>query len=109
MKNKYTTEELYEASQSFKSNKTIISLFIYYCFLIALFSGAYYIKYPKTVEGKIIITSLTNTYNVYSPLNGKVNILKKERDELNAGETIAYIENPTNYQDLISLEKILKI
>ena len=26
MKNKYTTEELYEASQSFKSNKTIISL-----------------------------------------------------------------------------------
>ncbi|MCT3806708.1 hypothetical protein HZQ57_15960 [Elizabethkingia anophelis] len=108
MKNKYTTEELYEASQSFKSNKTIISLLFIIAFLIALFSGAYYIKYPKTVEGKIIITSLTNTYNVYSPLNGKVNILKKERDELNAGETIAYIENPTNYQDLISLEKDIK-
>ena len=108
MKNKYITEELYDASQSFKNKKNITSLSFIIFFLIALFLGAYYIKYPRTVEGKIIITSVNNTYNIYSPLNGRINILKKERDEVKVGEVLAYIENPANYQHMKSLENDLK-
>ena len=68
----------------------------------------YFIKYPDIIGGKITITSSTPPSNLIAKASGKIQLFKQDKDLMQKGEIIAYIENTANYNDIIMLRNHLK-
>jgi hypothetical protein len=107
--NKYESEELKEISlagniHSYKSTIIFIFSFIIISVLISAF-----IKYPEKIIGRAFIVSENQINNIYSPNSGEIILAIKENVNVEKGDLLALINNPTNYHDLIKLKTQLDI
>ena len=105
---KYESEELKEISltSNIKGYKGII-VFIF-TFIALTITISALIKYPEKILGKAFIVSGKQVNNVYSPNSGEIIILVEENKQINEGDLLALINNPTNYTDLIKLKMQLE-
>jgi multidrug resistance efflux pump len=85
-----------------------VSAIIIFIFILILFFG-YVIRYPDTVKGKITVSTSVAPIKLISNSAGRIMLTgKSSHDYVNAGEVIAYIDNPTSYDTLHMIRKILK-
>ncbi len=82
------------------------SLIITYIFIVIILL-MYLIKYPDMISGNLTITSSNPPSNLSAKASGKIQLFKKDKDVLQKGDIIAYIENSANYNDIMILREHL--
>ncbi len=64
-----------------------------------------YVKYPDVVEAKAVITTSQPPASVKALSGGKISqLLVSENEQVEANQTLAVIDNPTNYEDWKNLK-----
>ncbi|MFD0701892.1 hypothetical protein [Myroides pelagicus] len=77
--------------------------------IIVLFCFSYYVKYPDIVQTKIIITTQIPPEKVVAKTTGRIELIFVEDKSLVLKHTpLAVIENSANYQDVLTLKKIMQ-
>lgn len=66
-----------------------------------------FIEYPNTIRGDISITGQTPTVRVVAMSTGRLRMLKKDKEQVKAGDVLAVIESTADYNDVLSIEKDL--
>ncbi len=74
-------------------------VFIFLLFLL------YIIKYPDVVRGNLVITTSNPPSRLVAKVDGKLLLLKKDKDQLKKDEIIAYIENSAEYNSILKLRE----
>lgn len=65
------------------------------------------IQYPDTVDGQISVTATTAPVRLVANSNGRINLLKGNKAQLQKGDVIAYLESGANYKHILWVEHIL--
>ncbi|MEI6766224.1 MAG: HlyD family efflux transporter periplasmic adaptor subunit [Bacteroidota bacterium] len=77
--------------------------------IVLILVCSYFIRYPDIISTHIVITTENIPVNLVPKSGGKISQLYvKDRQEVKAGEIIAIIENPANYNDVFRLDSLLK-
>ncbi len=77
-------------------------------FILMLLFLSFIIKYPDTVDGKISITSLHAPVRIVANNSGRIHLLEKDKNKLEKGQIIAYIESGVNFSHILKLDSLLK-
>ncbi|WP_256007260.1 HlyD family efflux transporter periplasmic adaptor subunit [Pedobacter deserti] len=103
------TEEVQEIIERMPTRmSSIITLFIF-GLTVLLITLAWFVKYPDTVTGSIVINSAQPPIRLVCSSPGRLKLIKEENLSLvKEGEYIAMIENAANLKDLLKLERCLK-
>lgn len=80
--------------------------------LISLLIGViillgFIIKYPDTVEGQITITANIAPVRLVSNSNGRINLLKENKNILKKGDVISYMETGAEYTHILLVDTLL--
>lgn len=76
--------------------------------LAALIVGSYFFKYPDVINSTIVVTTENIPVTLIAKTNGKIEkLFVKDKQFVNKYDVLALIENPANYNDIISLKKQL--
>lgn len=83
-------------------------------FLVSVLMGiivllGFLIQYPDTVDGQISVTANHAPVRLVANSNGRIILLKRNKDQLRKGDVIGYIENGANYKHLLMLDSMLTI
>lgn len=74
--------------------------------VILVLTGSYVFKYPEIIETRITITTQSPPISIVSETAGRIEkLFIKENQNINKGDTILLIENPTNFSDLEAVWK----
>jgi HlyD family secretion protein len=78
-------------------------------FLIALLLlGSWIYKYPDVKKARIVVTSVNPPADLNARTSGKiVRLFVVDNEEVRAGEVLAMIENPADYDDVVELKESL--
>ena len=86
-------------------NGTILFLFL----MVLLIFGSWVFKYPDIKRARIVVTSVNPPADLEARTNGKIDRLFVENnDQVEAGEVLAMIENPANFEDVLVLKEELQ-
>ncbi|WAC41395.1 HlyD family secretion protein [Pedobacter sp. SL55] len=78
--------------------------------LLAIVLGAAFIRYPDVVKTPLKINSINAPKTIIAYQPGKlVKILVNDNQQVNANQTLAYIESTAKHEDVIKLRKYLAI
>jgi hypothetical protein len=76
--------------------------------LISLIIGsAFIIRYPDTVDGQISVTATIAPVRLIANTSGRLHPLKQNKNILQKGDVIAYIESGADYRDILRLDSLL--
>ncbi len=75
------------------------------CLIIAL---GYIIRYPDTVDGQISVTASIAPVRLVANTSGRLHLLKENKQVLQTGDVISYIESGADYKDIFLLDSLLK-
>ncbi len=76
--------------------------------IATLLIGSYFFKYPDVINSSIIVTTENIPVTLIAKTNGKIEkLFVKDKQFVNKYDVLALIENPANYNDIISLKKQL--
>jgi HlyD family secretion protein len=85
-------------------NGIILFLFL----LLVLLFGSWVFKYPDVLKARIVVTSVNPPANLNARTSGKiVRLFVVDNEQVSAGEVLAMIENPANYDDVVQLKESL--
>lgn len=70
-----------------------------------IITGGFLIKYPDTLDGKIIITNDKPPVPLIAEKNGMVRLCVKDSAYVKKGEVVSFIENSTSFQSWIKLRQ----
>ncbi|QIA07352.1 HlyD family secretion protein [Draconibacterium halophilum] len=74
--------------------------------LIILFSFIFY--YPDILRSNIVVTTENPPATLVARATGKIDqLFVEDKDHVKSGQTIALIENPANYNDVLELEQMI--
>ncbi|WP_297089560.1 HlyD family efflux transporter periplasmic adaptor subunit [uncultured Draconibacterium sp.] len=79
---------------------------------VAIFSfiiiGSFVFYYPDILRSNIVVTTENPPATLVARATGKIDrLFVEDKDHVAAGQTIALIENPAEYNDVIELEKMI--
>ena len=72
-----------------------------------IITAGFIIRYPDTVEGQISVTSSMAPVRLVANSAGKLHLLEQNKNMLNEGDVIAYIESGADYKDVLLLDSLL--
>ncbi|MDB5146269.1 MAG: putative hemolysin secretion protein [Mucilaginibacter sp.] len=76
-------------------------------FLLLICAG-YFISYPDTIQGQIVINTRFSPVKLVANTSGKLTLTRFHANDLvKAGDYIAYIQNPANVDDMIQIDHLL--
>ena len=77
--------------------------------LFGLLLGSYFFKYPDTLIAPVVITSSSTPVELNAYATGKLeNLFVRDKQNVQAGDYLAIIENNANSQDVLLLNKIFQ-
>ena len=77
--------------------------------LFGLLLGSYFFKYPDTLIAPVVITSSSTPVELNAYATGKLeNLFVRDKQNVQAGDYLAIIENNANSQDVLMLNKIFQ-
>ena len=75
---------------------------------LMLFGISWVVKYPDIIIANAIITTEVAPQRIYAKVTGKLStILVQDRQEVIPNQTLAILENTSNYKDVIMLKSIM--
>lgn len=72
-------------------------LFLSLFLLFAVLFVSLVVKYPHTIEGKIVLVASSRPFEMLAPQAGKLMLLKCEGDTIEEASDVAYVFKSTNY------------
>lgn len=75
--------------------------------IIIILVLGFIIKYPDSVDGQISITAHIAPVRLVANTSGKLHLLYENKNTVNEGEVIAYIDNEANYKDILFIDSLL--
>lgn len=76
--------------------------------MLILFIMGYFISYPERLRAKVSITSNPPPIEVKAPATKPLQkLLVKDKEEVVAGQTLIVLENSSNFEDVVKLERWL--
>ncbi|MDI3527715.1 MAG: hypothetical protein PWR03_1898 [Tenuifilum sp.] len=82
---------------------------VIFCVIVAIFIGSIFFKYPDTVVAPAVITAENPPSVVMARTTGKPRLIAvKDGDFVKRGDTLGVIENPANFEDIVSLAKFIR-
>ncbi len=84
--------------------KTALITFVLVVLIIIL---GFIIKYPETVDGRVSVTAQAAPIRLVASSSGKIILLIKDKQTIENKQTIAYIDNGANYDDIIRLRQFI--
>ena len=83
-----------------------ILMFVAIFSLIIIFSFIFY--YPDILRSNIVVTTENPPATLVARATGKIDkLFVEDKDHVTAGQTIALIENPADYTDVLELEQMI--
>ena len=83
-----------------------ILVFVAIFSLIIIFSFIFY--YPDILRSNIVVTTENPPATLVARATGKIEkLFVEDKDHVEAGQTIALIENPADYSDVLELEQVI--
>ncbi|WP_297100733.1 HlyD family efflux transporter periplasmic adaptor subunit [uncultured Draconibacterium sp.] len=83
-----------------------ILMFVAIFSLIIIFSFIFY--YPDILRSNIVVTTENPPATLVARATGKIDkLFVEDKDHVSAGQTIALIENPADYTDVLELEQMI--
>ena len=83
-----------------------ILMFVAIFSLIIIFSFIFY--YPDILRSNIVVTTENPPATLVARATGKIDkLFVEDKDHVSAGQTIALIENPADYADVLELEQMI--
>lgn len=77
--------------------------------VLVMIIGTYFFKYPDTLEAQVIITNSKPAANIVARTTGNIEYVNSNNGGMVAeGEVLAILESTADYEDVISLSRILK-
>lgn len=77
--------------------------------VLILVIGSWFFSYPEIIESKLVLTTENPPAELIARVNGKIVELKVEDNQkIHAGDLLAVIENPADFDDMILLKEELK-
>lgn len=83
---------------------TALVTFVFISIIIIL---GFIIKYPDTVFGEITITTDSAPVRLSAQTSGRLHLIRKNREVLNQGDYIAYIESGVTFSDFLWIDHFL--
>lgn len=81
---------------------------VIFAVIVILLVGCWFFKYPDVISAQVVITTENPPAQLRAMSTGKVtDIMAKEGDKINSGDLIAVIENTSNFNDVLTLKKII--
>jgi multidrug resistance efflux pump len=82
------------------------TMLIFIVFLVAL-TISWFVKYPDVLKAEVVITTTPVPANLVARVDGRLKLLKSDKEIVKAGDVVAFIDGNVNLNDLQSLESIL--
>ena len=77
-------------------------------FLIVLFVGSFYFRYPDNIQGDILITTENPPVWIVAKSSGKIKeLLCSDKQEVKKGDVLAVIDNSASTKDVLAIQKLL--
>ena len=103
------SEEVADIIERFPTGWTnIISVIMTVVVLVTLFL-AFFIKYPDTVSGQLIITGQQAPVRIVSSIDGRLHLCIPNKAVVHMGQCVGYIESGARYDDIMQLDSICGI
>lgn len=80
--------------------------FVFLLVFLIFFTLAWFIQYPDVITADVTITTVPAPVILVSRSEGKLQLLKRENEAINAGDLVAYIQSNAAVDDVVALEKI---
>jgi len=74
---------------------------------LIILSG-FVISYSDTVDGQISVTAKIAPVRLVANTSGRLHLLKQNKNNLQEGDVVAYLESGANYKDILMLDSLLK-
>ncbi len=81
---------------------------VFFGIVVAILILSWIIRYPDIVPAQIIITTENPPEHMVAKTSGKINLFVKEEQVVKKGEVLAIIENPAKYEDILTLDSIIR-
>jgi len=76
--------------------------------VVAILILSWIIKYPDVVPAQIVITTEIPPEHLVAKSGGKIDLFVRESQIVKKDEVLAVIANPAKYQDILTLDRIIK-
>jgi multidrug resistance efflux pump len=81
---------------------------VIFMIVAALVAMGFIIKYPDTIEAKVVITTQKPPIRIMALSNGKISqLLINNSETVDSGKVLGVLENTARWQDIIALDNIL--
>ena len=102
------SEEVQDIIDRMPTNWTRLVTLIMTGIIFVMLILSFVIKYPDTVSGPVTLTSEQAIVRVVSETNGRLHLLKRDKDAVAKGEILGYIESGARLADILKVEKMLE-
>jgi HlyD family secretion protein len=83
---------------------------VLFVIVVTLFIGSWFYKYPDILEAPLVVTSYNPPVQVNARVNGKITqLLVADKQQVNASDYLAVIENPADMADVNRLRARLPV
>ncbi len=107
--NKERTEEIQDIIERMPGNLGIWITLIVFISIVSIIALGCFIKYPDTVSGQIIINANNSPIKLVANTSGKLLLNGiHSKDNIKEGDYIAIIQNASNLDDMLLVQKALK-
>jgi multidrug efflux pump subunit AcrA (membrane-fusion protein) len=102
------SEEIEDIMEKTPSWMTRWGISLFFAFIILLLGVSWFIKYPDVINTNVVITSEYPPVNLVAQSTGKIKLLMvKDKDRVDSNTTLALIDNPAEYKDVMALKKLI--
>ncbi|MDD6437905.1 MAG: HlyD family secretion protein [Prevotella sp.] len=102
------SEEVQDIIDRMPTNWTRLVTLIMTGIILVMLILSFVIKYPDTVSGPVTLTSEQAIVRIVAEANGRLHLLKRDKDAVAKGEILGYIESGANLADVLKVEKMLE-
>ncbi len=83
-------------------------MYIFLFVLAVIIGGSFIFKYPDIIESDIEVTTENPPATIVARATGKIEkLFVADNQKVDAGEVIALIQNPSDYEDILKLQSII--
>lgn len=76
------------------------------CLVLLVVILGFWIKYPDTVDGEISVTASKAPVRLVANSNGRIKLLLSNKQKVNKGDVIAYIESGADYRHILLVDSL---
>lgn len=84
------------------------TLVIFFVFAV-LFAISCFIRYPDVITANVTVTTTPSPVTMVSRSAGKLTLLRKENENIEAGDLVAYIQSGASVPDVVALDKTIEL